>query len=111
MCLLFRRAVDAGGCKDKDVEDLTDKLAAFLQQEATIRGGLPIQIATVSALLRLLSLDFNQVMESQVAFPVDAGLSDTTDLIRKWFSLLSKEQQAFLPSLLQYPGLVTPEQM
>lgn len=108
---LGRRAVDAGGCKDKDVEDLTDKLAAFLQQEATIRGGLPIQIATVSALLRLLSLDFNQVMESQVAFPVDAGLSDTTDLIRKWFSLLSKEQQAFLPSLLQYPGLVTPEQM
>ena len=70
------------------------KLSAFLWRETTIRAGLPIQLATVTALFGLISLDFGKVIVDNVKLPVMSGQFVAADLIRNWFSLLSEEQRA-----------------
>ncbi|KAJ0018587.1 hypothetical protein Pint_11304 [Pistacia integerrima] len=104
---LGRLGVNACGYEDKEVESLRSKLSAFLQRDTTTRAGLPIQIAVVSALLGLLSLDFKQIIQINTKCPTIASQSVPADHIRKWFSSLSKENQALSFSLLQCPDFVT----
>ncbi|XVF23014.1 hypothetical protein REPUB_Repub13aG0001300 [Reevesia pubescens] len=91
---LGRLGVDAVGYEDKEVENLRVKLSAFLWRETTIRAGLCIQLATVTALLGLISLDFEKVILGNVKIPVMSGQFDPADLVRNWFPLLTEEQQA-----------------
>ncbi|EOY25696.1 Maternal effect embryo arrest 22, putative [Theobroma cacao] len=98
---LGRLGVDAVGYEDKEVENLRVKLSAFLFRETTIRAGLPIQLATVSALLGLISLDIEKVIQKNVTLPVMSGQFVHADLIRNWFPLLTEEQRAMSIRLFQ----------
>ncbi|XVE91307.1 hypothetical protein DITRI_Ditri20bG0143200 [Diplodiscus trichospermus] len=91
---LGRLGVDAVGYEDKEVENLRVRLSAFLWRETTIRAGLPIQLATVTALSGLTSLDFEKVGLENVKLPVMSGQFVPSDLIRNWFCLLTEEQRA-----------------
>ncbi|XWS09053.1 hypothetical protein CRYUN_Cryun40dG0052800 [Craigia yunnanensis] len=86
--------VDGVGYEDKEVEDLRVKLSAFLWRETTIRAGRSVQLATVTALFGLISLDFEKVILDNVKLPVMSGQFVAADLIRNWFSLLTEEQRA-----------------
>ncbi|MBA0663287.1 hypothetical protein Goklo_003408 [Gossypium klotzschianum] len=94
---LGRIGVDAVGYEDKEVENLRTKLNAFLLRETTIRAGLPIQLATVAALLGLTSLDLNNI-ELVSAM---SGQFVPANLLKNWFPLLTDEQQAVSISLFQ----------
>nr|POE92703.1 hypothetical protein CFP56_42016 [Quercus suber] len=100
----LRPGVDAGGYEDKGVENLRCNLSTFLSQDATMKAGLPVQIATVTVLLGLLPLDFETLVQCNVKLQETATQSVLVDYIWKWFSLLSKEQQELLVSLLQTAG-------
>ena len=102
--LIFRLGVDSGGYEDAGVENLRCNLSAFLSWDATMKAGLPIQIATVTALLGLLPLNFETLVQSNVKLQATASQCVLVDFIRKWFSLLSKEQQELFVSLLQTAG-------
>ena len=77
------------------------KLSAFLWRETTTSAGLPIQLATVTALLGLISLDFEKVILENVKLPVMPGQFLAADVIRNWFSLLTEEQRAMSIRLFQ----------
>ncbi|KAA3478736.1 Flagellar attachment zone 1 [Gossypium australe] len=94
---LGRIGVDAVGYEDKEVENLRTKLNAFLLRESTIRAGLPIQLATVAALLGLTSLDLNNI-ELVSAM---SGQFVPANLLKNWFPLLTEEQQAISIRLFQ----------
>lgn len=106
--MTFRLGVNACGYEDKEVESLRSKLFAFLWQDSTTRAGLPIQIAVISALLGLLSQNFEQIIQINIKCPTTASQSvPAADNIRKWFSSLSKENRALSSSLWQCTGFVT----
>ncbi|PPR88882.1 hypothetical protein GOBAR_AA31802 [Gossypium barbadense] len=86
--------VDAVGYEDKEVENLRAKLSAFLWQETTIRAGLPIQLASVSALLGLVSLDFKKASLENGNLPGMSGQCVPADLLRNWFLQLTEEQRS-----------------
>lgn len=102
--LIFRLGVDAGGYEDKGVESLRCNLSAFLSRDATMKAGLNVQIATVTALLGLLPLDFETLVQHNVKLQETATHSVLVDYIWKWFSLLSKEQQELSVSVLRTTG-------
>ncbi|KAK8296369.1 hypothetical protein V6Z12_D05G120200 [Gossypium hirsutum] len=91
---LGRLGVDAVGYEDKEVENLRAKLSAFLWQETTIRAGLPIQLASVSALLGLVSLDFKKASLENGNLPGMSGQCVPADLLRNWFLQLTEEQRS-----------------
>ncbi|KAK8540425.1 hypothetical protein V6N13_008847 [Hibiscus sabdariffa] len=86
---LGRIGVDAIGYEDKEVENLRAKLHAFLVRDTTISAGLPIQLATVTSLLGLVPVDFENV-----ELPVMPGQFVPADVLGKWFPLLTEEQRA-----------------
>ena len=96
----FRLGVSAFGYEDNGVENLRCKLSGFLSRDATIRMALPVQIALATALLGLLSLDFEKLIQSNSCLPAMSRQSVSIDHIRSWFSSLTKEQQALSLSLL-----------
>ncbi|XVF26278.1 hypothetical protein REPUB_Repub14bG0002100 [Reevesia pubescens] len=87
---LGRLGVDDVGCEDKEVENLRVKLSALLWQDTTIKAGLPIQLATVTALVGLQSLDFEKAILENVKLPVMSGQFFPADLMRNWFALLTE---------------------
>ncbi|XP_065855706.1 uncharacterized protein [Euphorbia lathyris] len=96
---LGRLGVAAHGYEDKEVENLRCKLSNFLQLDKTINSSstsmstsITIQIAGIVSLLQLLSVDVEGVIKSDSKVQKVASQSDV-DHIRKWFSLLSQEQQ------------------
>ncbi|KAF5444885.1 hypothetical protein F2P56_033977 [Juglans regia] len=101
---LGRLGVDAGGYEDKGVENLRCNLYTFLNRYTTMKAGLHLQIATATALLGLLPDDFDALIQSNVKIQVTATQSLLADSMRKWFSLLSKEQQDLSVRLLQPAG-------
>lgn len=99
----------ACGYEDRGVENLRCKLSDYLWCEAantTVRAAFPVQIAVVIALLGLLSLDFEEVIQNNLKLPTLASQSVFFNLVRNWFSSLSKEEQASSFSLLQSAGVV-----
>nr|KJB69144.1 hypothetical protein B456_011G007900 [Gossypium raimondii] len=94
---LGRIGVDAVGYEDKEVKNLRTKLNAFLLRETTIRAGLPIQLATVAALLGLTSLDLNNIELVSTM----SGQFVPANLLKNWFPLLTEEQQAVSIRLFQ----------
>ncbi|GMI91989.1 MATERNAL EFFECT EMBRYO ARREST 22, EMBRYO DEFECTIVE 1611 [Hibiscus trionum] len=101
---LGRLGVDAVGYEDKEVENLRVKLSAFLRRETTMRAGLPIQLATVTALLGLVSLDFEQVHLENGDLAGMSGQSVAADVLRNWFLVLTEEQRAKSISFFQSVG-------
>ncbi|KAJ6724113.1 hypothetical protein OIU85_022078 [Salix viminalis] len=97
---LGRLGVSACGYEDNGVENLRCKLSGFLSQDATIRMALPVQIALATALLGLLSVDFQKLIQSNYCLPAMSCQYVSIDHIRSWFSSLTKEQQGISLSLL-----------
>ncbi|XP_044496261.1 uncharacterized protein LOC123218735 [Mangifera indica] len=105
---LGRLRVNACGYEDKEVESFRSKLSTFLWRDTATRASLPVQIAIVSALLGLLSLDFEQIIKTNKEYSTIASQSiPAADHIKKWFSSLSNKNQALSFSLLQCPDFAT----
>ncbi|CAN6553485.1 unnamed protein product [Malus baccata var. baccata] len=102
---LGRIGVNDLGYGDKEVEILRGELSAFLCRDSATSVGLPTQIATVTALLGLLSCDFKTIIHNNANFAAIASQSGAAESIRKWFSLLPKKQQDFSFNLLRTPGV------
>ncbi|XP_037493455.1 uncharacterized protein LOC105637078 isoform X1 [Jatropha curcas] len=103
---LGRLGVAACGYEDKEVENLKYKLSGFLQRDATTKLSLPVQIAAVTSLLGILPFDLQDVIQGNLKLPEGASQFVFADLIRNWFSSLSKEQQTLSSNLLHSAGLV-----
>lgn len=83
-------------------------MSTFLWRDTATRASLPVQIAIVSALLGLLSLDFEQIIKTNKEYSTIASQSiPAADHIKKWFSSLSNKNQALSFSLLQCPDFAT----
>ncbi|XP_050230872.1 uncharacterized protein LOC126679894 [Mercurialis annua] len=102
-----RLGVTGRGCKDKEVENLKSKLHGFLWRNNSMTASLPVQIATITSLLGLLCLDFEDAVHGTSDLPEFASQFVYIDPIRKWFSALSEEQQTLACSLLQSTAVTT----
>ncbi|KAM1796304.1 hypothetical protein ACFX11_036556 [Malus domestica] len=102
---LGRIGVNALGYGDKEVEFLRGELTAFLCRDSATSVGLPTQIATVTALLGLLSSDFKTIIQNNAISAAIGSQLGPAESIRKWFSLLPKKQQDFSFGLLQTAGM------
>ncbi|TYJ99817.1 uncharacterized protein E5676_scaffold446G00190 [Cucumis melo var. makuwa] len=98
---LGRLGVDAGGFDDGGVKILRFNLSAFLCLETTIKSGLCVQIATVSALVGLLPFDFETIVQDKVSYLASSSHYAEINLIKTWFSLLSPKQKEFSRNILQ----------
>lgn len=100
-----RFGVEAFGYEDRRVERLRCDLSAFLRLGISKKAGLPIQVAIVTALLGLLSVDFETIIQTNEKLPAIVSESVADDLLRTWFSLLSKKQKDLSFSMLQPGGV------
>ncbi|WCJ34296.1 maternal effect embryo arrest 22 [Euphorbia peplus] len=91
---LGRLGVAAHNYEDKEVENLRCRLRNFLCLDNTNSPpmSLSVQIATTVSLLQLLSLNVEGVFKSDLKVQ-EVTTQSFVDHIRKWFSLLSQEQQ------------------
>lgn len=89
---LGRLGVDFNGYEEAGIKKLRDCISAFFCQSTSRNLSIPVQFATVIALLGLVPISFEELVaiESQSILSQE---SIPADFIRKWFSLLSKEQQ------------------
>lgn len=97
---IFRLGVDACGYEDKEVDGLRSKLSAFLLQCVA----LPVQIATVTALLGIMPIKFDQIVQMNAKQPITNCQPAPAEHIRKWFYSLSKDNQTVSFNLLRSPG-------
>ncbi|KAF5196407.1 maternal effect embryo arrest [Thalictrum thalictroides] len=90
---LGRFGIDRSGCEQLGVEDLRCSLAVFLNQKTTRNRGRPTQFAVVRALMGLLSVNFEELIENK-DLSVDNSQLIHVNLLRAWFSQLSEEQKS-----------------
>lgn len=97
---LGRDAVDAKGYQDPGVNSLRDWLSTFIcQKNPSGNFGLPIQFASVTALLGLIDRSFQEVIEANIDVSRSGNQSNALKCIRNWFSSLDAEQQSPFCSL------------
>ncbi|KAI3859135.1 hypothetical protein MKX03_017841 [Papaver bracteatum] len=77
-------------------EDLRRMLSSFLDQNCKRKCGLPTQFAAIHALIGLLSIEFEDIIQGK-----ELPASHYSDVIRKWFSNLSEEKKSLPISLLK----------
>ncbi|XP_024022816.1 uncharacterized protein LOC21408653 [Morus notabilis] len=102
---LGRLGVEAFGYEDRQVEQLRCDLSSFFRLSITKKAGLPIQLAIVTALLGLLSVDFETIIQTSEKLPAIVSESVAADLLRKWFSSLNKKQKGLSFNVLQTGGV------
>ncbi|XP_031129433.1 uncharacterized protein LOC116031385 isoform X1 [Ipomoea triloba] len=90
---LGRFGVSANGYEDIGVQNLRTWFLALLGQCDSKTVGLDIQFSIGTALLGLISLNFEEVVESSTEISEFGSQYDSANCLRKWFSLLSNEQQ------------------
>ncbi|XP_022954739.1 restin homolog isoform X1 [Cucurbita moschata] len=98
---LGRFGVAAGGFEDGGVKILRSNLSAFLYLDTTIKSGLCVQIAIVSALLGLLPFEFETIIQDKVSYPASSNPYVEVNLIKTWFSFLSPKQKELSCNTLQ----------
>lgn len=102
--LFFRLGAESEGYEDTGVKNIRDRLSEFLCQSTSRKTGLAIQVATVTALLGVIPLNFEEIInKSNLELPalvVSHSIPPAADCISGWFSLLNKEQQSLSLSLL-----------
>ncbi|XP_073312289.1 uncharacterized protein [Primulina huaijiensis] len=89
---LGRLGVDFNGYEDTGIKKLRDCIFAFFCQSTSRNLSIPIQFATATAWLGLIPISFEELFAIDTQSILSQG-SIPADFIRKWFSLLSKEQQ------------------
>ncbi|XP_077230544.1 maternal effect embryo arrest 22 [Tasmannia lanceolata] len=97
---LGRFSVDSGGYQQKGIKELICTLSMFLDLNTLGRRGLCVQFAAVSALITLLSLDFSELIDNSRKLTVDNSWPGH-EIVKKWFSLLSNEQQSLAFSIFR----------
>lgn len=95
----FRLGVYAKGYEDLGVENMRKWLCAFLGKSMFRNFGLPVQFASVCALVGLISRPLEEIVENNFSIPTAGSQSLAMDCVRKWFSSLRKEQQSSFKSL------------
>ncbi|XP_042510074.1 uncharacterized protein LOC122085648 [Macadamia integrifolia] len=103
---LGRLGLDSSGYQKMGIEDLKCSLSDFLNQSATRNWGFPTQLAIVNSLIGLLSQDFAVLVQNEQLLSPVAHQSSHSDIIRKWFTQLSKEQKSLSFSLFQSAGVL-----
>eukprot|EP00268_Persea_americana_P065341 TRINITY_DN8707_c0_g1_i1.p1 TRINITY_DN8707_c0_g1~~TRINITY_DN8707_c0_g1_i1.p1 ORF type:complete len:1487 (-),score=391.90 TRINITY_DN8707_c0_g1_i1:448-4908(-) len=96
-----RLGIDAGGYDQKGLEGLRCSLSAFLVSDAAWEISLPSQFAAAKALTDLLLLEFEELMQKDLDIMGDSARFSHGEIIKKWFSQLSKEQQSLYLNLFQ----------
>ncbi|KAI3995042.1 hypothetical protein MKX01_020814 [Papaver californicum] len=81
-------------------EDLRRLLSSFLDPNSERKWGLPTQFAAIHALIGLLSIEFEDIIQGK-GLPA----SHYSDVIRKWFSSLSEEKKSLPISLFKSPNV------
>ena len=76
-------------------------LSAFLVSDAAWEISLPSQFAAAKALTDLLLLEFEELMQKDLDIMGDSARFSHGEIIKKWFSQLSKEQQSLYLNLFQ----------
>lgn len=95
-----RFGVSANGYEDIGVQNLRTWFLALLGQCDSKTVGLDIQFSIGTALLGLISLNFEEVVESSTEISEFGSQYDSANCLRKWFSLLSNEQQLSFRNLV-----------
>ncbi|KAK3432584.1 hypothetical protein EUGRSUZ_D00091 [Eucalyptus grandis] len=94
---LGRLGVKAGGFDDVGIQSLRSSLYSFLRQATTLNMGFSTQTAIATALLRLVPLDFENILQGNASVSQSAPACG----VRKWFSSLTREQKTLICNLLQ----------
>ncbi|KAK6916896.1 hypothetical protein RJ641_017647 [Dillenia turbinata] len=97
---LGRFGVDTSGHEDVGVVNLKCRLSSFLYPTTMQKFGLSFQIAIATALLGLLSIKFEDLIQSRVELPSVGADSVPTSLIRKWYFSLGSKQQSLVYGFL-----------
>nr|XP_004231655.2 uncharacterized protein LOC101249691 [Solanum lycopersicum] len=98
---LGRRGLEAFGYEDVGIQRLRNSFCALLSQRDSKRMGVHLQFSIGIALIGLVPLGFEELVESNIEVAPAANPCDPTECLRKWFSLLSSEQRLlFKASLL-----------
>ncbi|KAK4709870.1 hypothetical protein R3W88_004383 [Solanum pinnatisectum] len=90
---LGRRGLEAFGYEDVGIQRLRSSFCALLLQRDSKGMDLHLQLSTGIALIGLIPLRFEELVESNIEVAPAANPCDPTDCLRKWFSLLSCEQR------------------
>ncbi|XP_015066353.1 uncharacterized protein LOC107011385 [Solanum pennellii] len=90
---LGRRGLEAFGYEDVGIQRLRSSFCALLSQRDSKRMGVHLQFSIGIALIGLVPLSFEELVESNIEVAPAANPCDPTDCLRKWFSLLSSEQR------------------
>ena len=93
--IIFRLGVDAFGYEDSGVENLRSNLLAYLCCDSSVKAGPFVQIAAATALLGLLPLDLETLLQTNLTLPGCAAQ------LRKWLLGLEKDQQELLYSIVR----------
>lgn len=96
-CSNFRLGVKAGGFDDLGVQTLRCSLYSFLRQATTLKMGFATQTAIATALLRLMPLDFENIVQGNASVSQPAPPC----AVRKWFSSLTREQKTSIRNIIQ----------
>ncbi|RAL50215.1 hypothetical protein DM860_007889 [Cuscuta australis] len=90
---LGRFGVSAKGYEDCIIQNLRSQFLALLSKCDSKTVSLEIQFSIGITLLGLVSLNFEEVLESRAEVPGFGSQYQATVCLRKWFSVLSNENQ------------------
>lgn len=94
-----RLGVDTGGYDQKGIFALRCSISAFLDSKTARPSGLPSQFAAAKALVDLLPFEFDELIQKNLELLVDSNQYGHAEVVKKWFSQLSEEQQALSLSI------------
>ncbi|CAH9107266.1 unnamed protein product [Cuscuta europaea] len=90
---LGRYGVSANGYEDITIQNLRDRLSALLCGCDSKPVGHEIQFSIAIALLGVVPLNFAEIVKKNSEIPGFESQHQATICLRKWFSLLSNEEQ------------------
>lgn len=92
---LGRSGLETFGYEDVRIQRLRSSFCSLLSQCNSKRMGLHLQFSIGIALVGLIPLRSEELVGSNIEVAPAANQCDPTDCIRRWFALLSSEQQLF----------------
>ncbi|CAL9112566.1 unnamed protein product [Musa acuminata var. zebrina] len=102
---LGRFGVDLGGYQQIGVPQLRNKLSSLLDTYAKGRSNLPDQLAVVGALVNLLPVSFEEIINGRLEHPVDTSHSHQIEPVKQWFSNLDKKLQILVSNFFGHADL------
>ncbi|KAJ8467223.1 hypothetical protein OPV22_029775 [Ensete ventricosum] len=102
---LGRFGIDLGGYQQTGVPQLRNKLSTLLDTYAKGRSNLPNQLAIVGALVNLLPISFEEIINGRLEHPVDTIYPHQIKLVKQWFSHLDKKLQILVSNFFGHADL------